>query len=161
MQILEMFKNKWCWFTTAVAVIVSAYILKSNFTFGYFSWYVSINMLTFVILFSLSFSCTIRTIKLRVQEKIFDKKEGLKGIINFILYIIGISALQTCAFSGICGVNLALPLLSIVLPFWVSELLVEYSMWILLSVNILLLASLFTMKCFRSSKGKIDLSVKI
>ncbi len=161
MQILEMFKSKWCWLSTALAFLLSLYIIKSSFQFATYSLLIWIDVALFTLLFSLSFSCTVRTIKLKLKEKKFDKKEGIRGMVNLLLYIIGITTLQTCAFSGVCGVNLTLSFLSIFLPFWASQLLIEYSIYILFGINILLFISLLTMKCFVSYKETPKVAVKL
>ena len=163
-----MFKVKWCWLSTALALIASIYIVKKELLFslsGLNSWFVSINIIFFIILFSLSFSCTIRSIRIKLKELRGVKKgmlkEGWKGIANLILYVIGFTALQTCVVGGMCGVNLAIPLLTLVLPFSVSRILMMYGEWILFAINILLILSLLSMRCFYSSAKTKESIVKV
>ena len=150
-----MFRSKYCWLVFSISLVV-AYFLVKKFLTSFTDLFVIINTVLFLILFSLSLTCNIRIIRKRVEE-VKRIEIYRNGIISVILYLIGFTALQTCFVSGFCGINLTISLLSTILPAAFLNFFVEYGKWVLFATNILLLISLFSMKCFLRKKLTLKL----
>ena len=111
-------------------------------------------LLTFLGLFSISITCIVRNLK----EQIVSLKNVEKGsLISAIGSILGFTAIQTCVVSGMCGVNMFLALLYTIFPAIFVDMFVEYGVIILLISNIILLFSLYYMKCFKTNKTSLKL----
>jgi len=144
-----MFKSKYCILVFIVSLFVGYMIAKTSFrNFFVGSYFALINIIVFLLLFSLSLTCNIRLLRIKIKE--YRKSLYTPGIINAILYIFGIIATQTCLINGVCGISIGLSLLSTILPSIVLKFFVDWGVWILLMVNLALLINLFYMKCFRN-----------
>ena len=129
-----------------LALIISYFIVKSYFNVFIHNILSAIFVVIFVVLFALSLACMIRAIRLKIKE---TKRLEKGSILAFIAYILGFVAIQTCFVSGVCGVNLAISILMIFLPFTFVNFFMKYGLFILIFSDILLFVSLLTMKCFK------------
>ncbi len=144
MEIIEMFRSKWCWITSGLGFLVSLWLVWSSFMSGRFDFLRILAVGGFLVLFPLSLSCNIRLLVKRWREA---KAIG-GGIAHMVLYMLGFVALQSCFVGGFCGVSLGTSLLFLVLPSGIAGTFLHNSPMILLGVDGLLLAGLWYMKCF-------------
>ena len=167
MEITKTLKSKVCWIVMILSVFFLLLLMRDQIAniFHNKSPFISIvailAVIAFFAMFALSLACTIRIIKDRFEER---KKFAKESIWNLILYVVGFTTLQTCFLSGICGVNLVIPILSLFLPVTFIGFMEHYGLYILIAVDILLFISLYTMKCFKDDapkKENIKLKLKV
>ena len=153
MEILEMFKSKYCWLVFLTSMALAYWIVTSSLTFGFTDTLVMINVVIFVALFALSLTCNIRLLKTKIKES--KSRAYTSGIVSTVLYILGITAIESCLVSGVCGISLGLSLLSLILPTVALDFFIRWGFWILVIVNVFLFVSLFYMKCFERKKKSL------
>jgi len=152
-----MFKSKYCWVVFGFSLLIAYLIVRSNFVYLGQNPFILLDVFAFLILFSLTLTCNVRIIKERIKG-IRSKKMYATSLFNVILYVLGFGAIEGCLISSFCGINITLSLLSIILPGAIFHKFIEYSPYVLLGINLLLLGSLFHMKCFK--RKKIEIKVK-
>ena len=146
MWIVEVFKSRYCWIVFAVALVIGYLLLPGSL----FEQDILVTMLLILFLgvFSISITCIVRNLK----EQIVSVRNVEKGsIISAIGSILGFTAIQTCVVSGVCGVNMFLAILYAVFPAVFVDMFVEYGAFILLISDVILLFSLYYMKCFKTN----------
>lgn len=141
MYLFRIFQSSYC---RAVFIIslVGSYFLIPPTVFNGFHYIIAI---TFMVTFSLSMMCIIRSIK----DKILLAKTYKGSIVSLIASILGLSAIQVCGVGApICGASIGLGLISILFPKFFVDFLTEYSVVIIVISIILQIASLYYMRCF-------------
>ncbi len=165
-EIEETLRSKICWIVMALAVFFLGLLMRDELKGAIKKESpaaVAANIMAIIVffaLFAVSLACMIKITKERIrQAKNIDKK----SVWNIVLYLVGFTTLQTCFMSGVCGVNLALPILTMFLPITVVDFMSKYGLYILLSVDALLFLSLLQMKCFKTEdiSKKIKISTKL
>ncbi len=151
MEIVEMLKSRVCWLVLALGIAISLYVVRPLALVSQPDMTTGIAVILFLILFPTSLACNVRLVKSKFKE---FRSVGKHGIANFILYAIGLTSLQTCLVSGVCGVNAAISILFLVLPSSLVHLFIEYSRYVLLAADLGLFISLLSMKCFSGKPGK-------
>jgi hypothetical protein len=149
MKIKSVLKSKYCWFVIVVSLVLSYFLIVKKFTA--FSNLGSIFLsVVYIFSFAISNSCLIRDIKESVKSKI---KSGTNSVVSIIGSILGFGAVQLCTVSGTCGVSIFTSLLLSIFPNSIAFFFIESGIWILLIADILLLFSIYRMRCFRK-EGK-------
>ena len=147
MEIIKLFKSKWCLGVMGASGLVTYWVIKPQTTSLNLTtvpvWYVGI-LLMFVLLFSLSLACSVRVAKIKWQVQ---RQVAKKSFVSSLLYVAGLTTAQTCFIGGFCGVNLAVSVLAVILPSSLLAYFIHYSVWVLMGVNLGLIGSLWYMGC--------------
>lgn len=142
MKILEVLKSKYCWIVITLSLILSYFLVLKDIN-TYTKTSIIILGIVYSILFSISNACLTKDIVKRTKEKIETRKESY---ISIFASILGYGALQTCTLGYTCTT----PLIFALLPTSLIPVLVNNSIWLLLISDILLIYSVFKMKCFKN-----------
>jgi len=145
MKLFEILKSKYCWMVLILSIWLGYVLVIKNIS-QTISIPATILSLLFLLLFAFSNACLIRSIKDRVRENMPYKRNI---VINILGSIFGIGAMQSCMLGGMCGVNIGITLFSMILPAPLAQLFMANNMFILLISNLLLLSSLFSLRCIR------------
>lgn len=97
----------------------------------------------FVVLFALTITCMVRTIKERIRNS--SHKGSVLGLISSV---VGLTALQVCGIGGpMCGASVGMGVVSVFLPGYVIHTLRLYTHELLILSVMMQLASLHYMRC--------------
>jgi len=103
--------------------------------------------LLFIVVFSLSFTCLIRSLKDRINKSKKQKKGSIFGI---LFGVIGLSALHTCTIGApVCGASIGMAFASAFFPAVAFDFMSDYAVIIVMISIILQIISLYQMKCFK------------
>lgn len=109
----------------------------------------SVVAIAFIIIFSLTIACMVRTIKERVKTSINLGNSA----IGVLASIIGLSALQVCGLGvPACGASVGAGIVSLIFPGFVFKHIREYSVLILSFSIFAQMYSLHKMNCFVVNK---------
>jgi hypothetical protein len=145
MRFIEVLKSKYCWFVIFISLVLSYFLIIKKLTSFTNFWSILLSLI-YIFAFALSNSCLIKDIKERIQNK---AKTNSKGILSIVGSILGFGAIHLCTVSGVCGVNIFISLLLSIFPASVSFFIIHNGIWLLLLADILLLFSIYNMKCFK------------
>ena len=144
--LFKIFKSYYCILVFFVMTIISYFLIPDKIFYGYYS----LVAVVFIIVFSLTFTCLIRSIKDKIVE---HKKQNLKPIWGALIGLIGLSALQTCAIGApVCGVSVGMAIVSAIFPAIAFDLINDYSLTILFLSICIQIISLYQMRCFKKIK---------
>ncbi len=147
LHLLNIFKSPYCWMVFSVMLVVSYFLVPKKIFYGYYS----IIAVIFILVFALNFTCLVRSIKDRIVEK---KKQSSASFWSFLIGVIGLSALQTCAVGApVCGASIGIAVLSSIFPAFAFDWLSEYALWIIIISILIQLVSLYQMNCFKKVGG--------
>jgi hypothetical protein len=93
----------------------------------------------YIIAFAISNSCLVREIKENIKSKI---RSGTNSILSILGSILGFGAVQLCTVSGTCGMNIFTSVIFSILPTSLGMFFMEIA-------DILLLISIYRMRCFK------------
>jgi hypothetical protein len=154
MYLFKVMKSKYCKSIFLISLIGS-YFLIPDTVFNGFYYIIAI---TFMVTFSLSIMCIVRSIKDRATLA----KKSKASLLSIIATALGLSALQVCGVSiPVCGASIGIGLLSVVFPQFFVDFLANYSPFIIGFSIILQLVALYYMGCFiETQKKKIKALLK-
>ncbi len=145
MRLFNVFKSNYCKLVFIIALIGSYFLIPDTVFRGYYY----IIAIIFMVTFSLSVMCVIRSVK----DKVVLAKTYKSSILSIIATALGLSALQVCGVGApICGGSIGLGFLSLVFPRFFINFLANYSAVIIFLAIILQLISLYFMGCFSVAK---------
>jgi len=140
--IIKVMKSRYCELTFMLALAVSWLLLPENIFYG---WYYLLAA-SFMILFALVLTCTVRNIK----ERIGMEKTYSGSLIGMVASVLGISALSVCGIGApVCGATIGIGLASLLIPGIAMPFLNDYGMYIIAASLVIQLASLHFLNCFR------------
>lgn len=139
--LIKMLKSHYCKIVFLLIFFLSYKLLPEKVFFG---WY-RLLALAFMISFSLSFTCLIRSIK----DRIVLQKKIRHSIFSALAGIIGLSAFQVCGIGApVCGISIGAAIVSSVFPSFAFEFLSDYAIYLIYISIVLQLYSLLSMSCF-------------
>lgn len=140
--LIKIFKSNYCKIVFLISLFLSYLLLPKNILS---SWYFTFGIL-FMITISLTITCLVRNIK----EKIVIARTYKNSIINIILTVLGISALQVCGIGApVCAATVSAGFLGTIFPSLFLNLSKDFAIIIIiLSIGIQIF-SLYSMKCFK------------
>jgi hypothetical protein len=141
--ILEVLASHYCQ-VVLVIMILAAYSLVPAKIFSGLYWPLAIS---FMLVFGLTITCLVRTIKERIIHR---QQTATHSVLGVISAAIGLSALQFCTVSGVCGASVGMAVVSLVFPKFAYNLFDQYAVWITVLSIVLQLISLWQMKCFKT-----------
>jgi hypothetical protein len=145
MKIKAVLESKYCWIVMAVSLILSYFLIIRKFTSFTNFWSLFLSAV-YIIAFAISNSCLVREIKENIKSKI---RSGTNSILSILGSILGFGAVQLCTVSGTCGMNIFTSVIFSILPTSLGMFFMENGVWILLIADILLLISIYRMRCFK------------
>lgn len=145
MRLNQVFKSKYCWMVMFLSIFLGYFFVIRKLTSFSNFWSILLSVF-YIILFAVSNSCLVHHLKDRVKDTV---KIGASGVFSILGSILGLGAVQLCTVSGTCGMSIFTSLIFTVFPTSIGMLFIKNGIWILLLSNILLLYSIFKMRCFR------------
>jgi hypothetical protein len=140
---LVLFRSKYCIFVFGAALVGSYYLVPEKIFYGPFI----ILGILYILIFSLTFTCIIWTIK----EKVVNLKNAGAGIVSIIAAVLGIGAMQVCTVGApICGASVGLGLFSLFMPTVSQDFMNDHAVVLIIVSIAVQLAALYYMKCFKS-----------
>jgi hypothetical protein len=128
-----------------ISLVLAYFLIIREFTSFTNFWSIFLSAI-YIIAFAISNSCLIKDIKDRIRNKV---NSGSSNILSILGSVLGFGAVQLCTVSGTCGINIVTSLLFTVLPASLSFFIMHNGIWILLIADLLLLLSIYKMRCFK------------
>ncbi len=142
----QVFKSRYCLSIFALMLFVSYFLVPQKIFYGFYS----LIGIFFIISFSLTFTCLVRSVKDKI---IAQRKQKIQSIVGIISGLIGLSALHACTLGApVCGVSIGMAIVSTIFPAMAFDFLNDYALWIIIISIIIQIFSLNQMKCFKGIK---------
>jgi hypothetical protein len=147
MYLFKVMKSKYCKSVFLIALIGSYFLIPTTVFNGLYY----IIAITFMVTFSLSVMCIVRSIKDRAELA----RKSKASLLSIIATALGLSALQVCGVSiPVCGASIGIGLLSVIFPQFFVDFLASYSPFIIGFSVVLQLIALYYMGCFIENQKK-------
>ncbi len=141
--LLKVMKSKYCLISFILIAIGAYFLVPKKIFYGFYS----IIAIIFIIVFSLTLTCMIRSIKDKTEAR---KKQRTGSIISFIFSILGLSALHTCTIGApVCGASIGAAIVSVFFPAFALDFLNDYAILVVIISIVIQIFALFQMKCFK------------
>ncbi|PKM91812.1 hypothetical protein CVU82_01230 [Candidatus Falkowbacteria bacterium HGW-Falkowbacteria-1] len=141
--LLKVLKSKYCLISFALVSILAYFLVPKKIFYGYYS----IIAVIFIIVFSLTLTCMIRSIKDKAEVR---KRQRTGSIIGFIFSIIGLSALHICTIGApVCGASIGAAIISVFFPALALDFLNDYALTVVVISILIQIFALYQMKCFK------------
>jgi len=139
----EIFKSKYCVLVLIFMVIFSYFLVPEKVFYRFYN----LLAVLFILIFALSFTCLIRSVKDRINK---NRKQKTGSIFGMLFGVIGLSALHTCTIGApVCGASIGMAVVSAIFPTIALDFMSDYSITIVLVSIILQVIALYQMKCFK------------
>ncbi|RLE41696.1 hypothetical protein DRJ48_05075 [Candidatus Woesearchaeota archaeon] len=134
-------ESNYCKVAFAFALLVSYFLIPKRIFYG---WYTLLGI-SFMLTFSLSFTCLVRNIKQR-----YIVARTYKGsLIATIATLLGITALHLCSIGApACGATVGFGIFSLLMPSIAHTIFEPYGVYIIAFSILLQLIALYYLKCF-------------
>jgi L-asparagine transporter-like permease len=144
---LKILKSRYCLVVFFLMAAVSYVLIPKKIFYGFYN----LIAFAFIVIFALTFTCLIRSIKDRI---VAHKKQTTKPIWGALIGLIGLSALQTCAVGApVCGASVGLAIVSAVFPTLAFDFINDYSLAVIVFSILIQIVSLYQMRCFKNIKN--------
>lgn len=138
-----VFKSHYCKIVFLIMLVISYFLLPRKV---FFSWY-NILAYSFIILFALTSTCLIKSIK----DRVILQRKNHSSIWSIIFSLIGLSAFQVCSIGApVCGISIGAAIVATILPTFAFHLINHYALYFIYLAIVIQLISLFQMKCFNN-----------
>jgi hypothetical protein len=128
-------------------LIISYFLVPKKIFYG---WY-HILAIIFILVFALTATCLVRSIKDRIIE---HKKQKTHSILGILFGVIGLSALHTCAIGApVCGASVGMAIVSAFFPAVAFDFMSDYSVEVITVSILIQIFSMHQMKCFSLIKN--------
>lgn len=142
----QVFQSRYCLFVFVLMLFLSYFLVPQKIFYGFYS----LIGVFFIISFSLTFTCLVKSIK---DQIIAQRKQKIKSIVGVISGLIGLSALHACTLGApVCGVSIGMGIVAAIFPAVAFNFLNDYALWIIMISIIIQMFSLNQLKCFRGMK---------
>ena len=143
--IKKVFQSKPCLFTFALSLILSYFLIPKKVFYESFI----LIAFSFMFLFALIITCTVKNFKEKMKLAKATKGSGLAAVATAL----GLISLQVCGVGApVCGATVGVGLISIFLPATALGFVEKYAIEIILMTILLQLVSLKYMNCFKEVK---------
>lgn len=140
--------NRYCQVVFGLALIIGLLVTPRTALAGHYLFL----SIPFIILFALTMTCSIRSIK----EKVTVARYQHKSLLGIIASVVGLSAIQACGIgTPFCGASLGISVLSALFPSALVHALIEHSVAILAVSIVIQIISLYMMGCFKITRHPI------
>ena len=144
--LFKIFKSYYCLAVFVLMALISYFLVPEKIFYGFYN----LMALVFILVFSLTLTCMVRSIKDRIVE---HRKQAVKPIWGVLIGLIGLSALQTCAIGApICGASIGMAIVSAIFPTLAFDFINDYSLEVIIFSVFIQIISLYQMKCFKKVK---------
>ncbi len=145
MEILEVLRSYKCWIVGIISMALGYVYIVAPFLTANSPLIVVGMAVIFLLLFGTSLACMVRM-------TVVYAKQSKGSLTSLLAYILGFASLQTCFASGACVSGLAVPLVSALFPSFMRGFFENFAPLFLGLSILLLIYSLFSMKCFVDTK---------
>jgi uncharacterized membrane protein YjjP (DUF1212 family) len=141
LKIIELFHSHYGKLVFFLSLILSFFIIPRKIFFG---WYIILGII-FMITFSLTLTCFVKTIK----ERIIHVKRKKGSVISLISSIVGVLAIHTCSIGmPICASTFGIGFISIILPKTFLIILDQFAIYVVCLSIFVQFFALYYMGCF-------------
>ncbi len=140
LTIAKVFSSHWCKLAFVLFFVLSYFLIPASaFAGSYQLWAV-----IFMISFSVSAACSLRSFKDRVKSK----AQSGASFVSIAASLLGLSAIQFCSVNALlCSSTLGMSFLSMVLPQFFFQFFHHYAGLILIGSTLLQLTAIVSMGC--------------
>jgi len=140
--LIKIFKSHYCKIVFLLSLIGAYFLVPKTVFYGAYT----ILGVIYMIVFALTLTCLIRSIK----EKILLAKHYKGSLIGILAAALGMAALQVCGIGApVCGAAISAGILSVIFPSIFISFLNKYALLIIVSSIIIQGIALYYMNCFK------------